>query len=110
MVAALSFRILSCSLIRLPLTRLRNRRLEYDVGIGYGDDIDLAKQLMLEAIHSVNGVLKDPAPDVLVVELAESSVNIRARWWINPPRRADALDARDKVISAIKQKLCRTRY
>jgi len=48
---------------------------------------------MLEAIHSVNGVLKDPAPDVLVVELAESSVNIRARWWINPPRRADALDA-----------------
>jgi len=33
-----------------------------DVGIGYGDDIDLAKQL-LEAIHSVNGVLKDPAPD-----------------------------------------------
>jgi len=52
----------------------------------------------------VNGVLKDPAPDVLVVELAESSVNIRARWWI-PPRRADALDARDKVISAIKQKL-----
>jgi len=77
-------------------TAFENRRL-YDVGIGYGDDIDLAKQLMLE-IHSVNGVLKDPAPDVLVVELAESSVNIRARWWINPPRRADALDARDKVI------------
>jgi small-conductance mechanosensitive channel len=86
-------------------TAFENRRLEYDVGIGYGDDIDLAKQLMLEAIHSVNGVLKDPAPDVLVVELAESSVNIRARWWIKPPRRADALDARDKVISAIKQKL-----
>jgi len=62
MVAALSFRILSCSLIRLP-SAFENRRLEYDVGIGYGDDIDLAKQLMLEAIHSVNGVLKDPAPD-----------------------------------------------
>ena len=34
-----------------------------------GDDIDEAKQLMLEAIHSVNGVLKDPAPDVLVMDL-----------------------------------------
>lgn len=86
-------------------TAFENRRLEYDVGIGYGDDIDRAKQLMLEAINSVDGVLKDPAPDVLVVELAESSVNIRARWWINPPRRADALDMQDKVLTAIKNKL-----
>jgi len=67
MVAALSFRILSCSLIRLPLTRLENRRLEYDVGIGYGDDIDLAKQLMLEAT-SVNGV---------------SERSGSGRWWWN---------------------------
>lgn len=86
-------------------TAYENRRLEYDIGIGYGDDIEEAKRLMLEAIHSVDGVLQDPAPDVLVMELAESSVNIRARWWIKPPRRADALDARDKVITAIKQKL-----
>ncbi len=86
-------------------TAFENRRLEYDVGIGYGDDIDRAKQLMLQAIHSIDSVLKDPAPDVLVMELAESTVNIRARWWIKPPRRADALDSRDKVISAIKKKL-----
>ena len=79
--------------------------MEYDVGIGYGDDIEQAKRLMLEAIQSVDMVLRDPAPDVLVMELGESSVNIRARWWINPPRRADALDSRDKVITAIKQKL-----
>ncbi|MBD2774008.1 mechanosensitive ion channel family protein [Iningainema tapete] len=86
-------------------TAFDNRRIEYDVGIGYGDDIDQAKQLMLEAIHSVDEVLKDPAPDVLVMELAESTVNIRARWWIKPPRRADDLTSRDKVICAIKQKL-----
>jgi len=86
-------------------TAFENRRLEYDIGIGYGDDIDQAKQLMLEAIHSVEGVLQDPAPDVLVMELAESSVNIRARWWIKPPRRADSLDARDQVLTAIKNKL-----
>ncbi|NEU77356.1 mechanosensitive ion channel family protein [Hassallia byssoidea VB512170] len=86
-------------------TAFDNRRLQYDVGIGYGDDIDRAKQLMLEAMYSVNEVLKDPAPDVLVMDLAESSVNIRVRWWINPPRRADDLKSRDKVISAIKKKL-----
>ena len=86
-------------------TAFEHRRLEYDVGIGYGDDIESAKRLMLQAIHSVDGVLKDPAPDVLVMELAESSVNIRARWWIKPPRRQDVLESRDKVITAIKQKL-----
>ena len=86
-------------------TAFENRRLQYDVGIGYGDDIDQAKRLMLEAIHSVNVVLKDPAPDVLVMELAESTVNIRARWWIKPPRRADDLYSRDQVLTAIKNKL-----
>jgi small conductance mechanosensitive channel len=86
-------------------TAFDNRRLEYDVGIGYGDDIDQAKQLMLDAMHSVNEVLKDPAPDVLVMELAGSSVNIRVRWWVHPPRRADNLISRDKVITAIKKKL-----
>ncbi|MBE9191877.1 mechanosensitive ion channel family protein [Gloeocapsopsis crepidinum LEGE 06123] len=86
-------------------TAFENRRLEYDVGIGYSDDIKEAKRLMLEAVHSVDEVLKDPAADVLVMELAESTVNIRVRWWIKPPRRADSLDARDKVLAAIKNKL-----
>ncbi|BDI14400.1 transporter [Nostoc cf. commune SO-36] len=86
-------------------TAFENRRLEYDVGIGYGDDIDHAKQLMLDAMLSVNEVLKDPVPDVLVMELAESTVNIRVRWWVHPPRRADNLISRDKVITAIKKTL-----
>ncbi|MDZ8225676.1 MULTISPECIES: mechanosensitive ion channel family protein [unclassified Nostoc] len=86
-------------------TAFENRRLQYDVGIGYGDDIDRAKKLMLEALHSVPEVLKDPAPDVLLMELAESTVNIRVRWWINPPRRADDLASRDKVLSTIKKTL-----
>jgi len=86
-------------------TAFENRRLEYDVGIGYGDNIDRAKELILEAIASVDDVLREPSPDALVMELADSTVNIRARWWINPPRRADALDSRDRVLSAIKNKL-----
>jgi small-conductance mechanosensitive channel len=86
-------------------TAWENRRLEYDVGIGYGDDIDRAKQLIMEAIANLDDVLKEPAPDVLVMELAGSTVNIRVRWWINPPRRAEALDTRDKVLTAIKNKL-----
>ncbi len=86
-------------------TAFDNRRIEYDIGIGYGDDIDRAKQLMHEALSGIAEVLRDPAPDVLVTDLAESSVNIRVRWWIQPPRRVDDLQSRDRVITAIKQKL-----
>lgn len=86
-------------------TAYDSRRMEYDFGIGYGDDVEEAKRLMLETIDGIDDILKDPAPDVLLLELGESSVNIRARWWIKPPRRIDDLKSRDKVISAIKQKL-----
>ncbi|RJP74397.1 MAG: mechanosensitive ion channel family protein [Candidatus Zixiibacteriota bacterium] len=88
-------------------TAFPHRRLEYDLGIGFGDDIEKARRLILETIHGMEeeGVLRDPAPDVLVVALAESNVNLRVRWWIKPPRRIDALITQDKVLEAIKQKL-----
>jgi small conductance mechanosensitive channel len=86
-------------------TAYESRRLEYDITIGYGDDISRAKVLILEAINSVDGILKDPPPDVLVVDLAASTVNIRARWWIRPPRRIDTLISQDKVLAAIKNNL-----
>lgn len=86
-------------------TAFEKRRLQYDVGIGYGDDIGQARQLILQAMGGVDGVMSDPAPDALVVNLAESTVNIRARWWIQPPRRADALDLQDRVLQAIKERL-----
>ena len=86
-------------------TAFEIRRLEYDVGIGYGDDIDRAKPLILEAMAGVEGVLQEPPPEALVVKLADSSVHIRARWWIRPPRRANALDRQDQVLAAIKHTL-----
>ena len=86
-------------------TAFDNRRLEYDIGIGYGDDIDTARQLILDAMNEIDGVLASPAADAIVVELAGSSVNIRARWWVQPPRRADVLDLQDRVLTNIKNKL-----
>jgi small conductance mechanosensitive channel len=85
-------------------TAFGQRRSQYDVGIGYGDDIEEAKRLMLEAMRGVEGVIGDPAPDVLVIELADSTVNLRARWW-SESSRADVLEVQDRVLSAIKNRL-----
>ena len=76
-------------------------RSEYDVGIGYGDDIEAACAAMLAAMHGVDGVEPDPAPETIPWELAGSTVNIRARWWTRSAR-ADVVRVRGRVIAAMK--------
>jgi small conductance mechanosensitive channel len=86
-------------------TAYRKRRLEYDVSIGYGDDISRAKRILLDTVRDIPEVLADPAPDALVVALADSSVNIRLRWWVQPPRRFESLIAQDVVLEKVAQAL-----
>ena len=75
---------------------------KYDVGIGYGDDLAQAKAIALDAIRAVDGVLADPAPDVFVWELGESSKNIRIRWWTKPAR-GDVMRIRDAVLKGVAE-------
>ncbi len=77
------------------------RRMEYDIGIGYGDDIARAKRILLDTVREMPEVLNDPAPDALVVKLADSSINIRLRWWIHPPRQMDILQSQDVVLEKV---------
>ena len=77
-------------------------RSEYDVGIGYGDDIDAAKRIAMETLRGVEGVLEEPAPDVLTWDLAGSSVNLRVRWWTDPAR-GSVVQTRDRVLQRVAQ-------
>ncbi|WP_237479348.1 mechanosensitive ion channel family protein [Lichenibacterium dinghuense] len=86
-------------------TAYEKRRLQYDVGIGYGDDIARARRVMLGAMGGIDGVLSEPAPEVLLVDLAGSSVNLRAHWWIASARRADLMGSQDRVLQALKEAL-----
>ena len=79
-------------------------RTEVDVGIGYGDDLGAAKLVALNAVEGVPGVLAEPAPDVLVWELAGSSKNLRVRWWTKPSR-GEVLRVRDGVLQAVAEAL-----
>ena len=59
------------------------RRVDMVFGIGYGDDIKQAKQILEDIVTNDDRVLKDPAPVVAVSELADSSVNFIVRPWVN---------------------------
>jgi len=58
------------------------RRVDFVFGIGYDDDLKLAKNTLMDIITSDSGVLKDPEPFVAVSELANSSVNFVVRVWV----------------------------
>lgn len=58
------------------------RRVDMVFGIGYGDDIKKAKQLLEKILSEDDRVLKDPAPMVAVSELGDSSVNFVVRPWV----------------------------
>ncbi len=91
-------------------TAYEKRRSEHIVGIGYRDDIETAKHVILDAVKKVEGVLHDPAPDALAVELADFSVQILVRYWVSPPEHRNMLHVRDQVISAIKRRLFTVRF
>jgi len=61
------------------------RRIDFVFGIGYTDDIALAKKELQKIAESDERVLKDPAPMIAVGELADSSVNINFRVWCKTP-------------------------
>jgi small conductance mechanosensitive channel len=59
------------------------RRLDLVVGIGYDDDIKKAKNILNELMANDERILKDPAPTLGLLELADSSVNFAVRPWVN---------------------------
>ncbi|MBC29216.1 MAG: mechanosensitive ion channel protein [Muricauda sp.] len=59
-------------------------RVDTVVGVGYDEDIKKTKEVLMEVLTSNPKVLKDPAPSVNVMELADSSVNFAVRPFCKP--------------------------
>lgn len=59
------------------------RRVDFTFGIGYGDDLDKAYEVLDRLIGADDRILKDPEPFRALIELADSSVNIVVRVWVD---------------------------
>jgi len=75
------------------------RRVDFVFGIGYDDDLKLAKSTLLDIITEDSRVLKDPEPFVAVGELADSSVNFTVRIWV---KNEDYWDVHFDTIEKVK--------
>ncbi len=59
------------------------RRVEWTFGISYGNDYDKAKALLARFLAEDKRVLSQPAPTIELTNLADSSVQILVRAWVN---------------------------
>ena len=76
-----------------------NRRVDHVFGIGYGDDLKLAKATLLQIIQDDERVLQDPAPFVGVGELGDNSVNFTFRAWV---KTEDYWDVHFDMLERVK--------
>ena len=60
------------------------RRVDLVIGIAYESDVAKAKEVLLQVLKNNQWALNDPAPQVTVAELADSSVNLAVRPWCKP--------------------------
>ena len=75
------------------------RRADLTIGIGYGSDLKKAKEILERLMTEDERILADPAPTVLVKDLADNSVNFAVRPWM---KSADWWVTRCELIEKIK--------
>jgi small conductance mechanosensitive channel len=76
------------------------RRIDLVIGIGYSSPIGKAVEILEELIKKETRILSDPAAQIAVSELADSSVNLVVRPWV---KKQDYWDVRFDLTRSIKE-------
>ncbi|MBO7651793.1 MAG: mechanosensitive ion channel [Bacteroidales bacterium] len=80
------------------------RRVDWTVGVTYGTDFKVARDSIMRILEADNRVLKEPVPFISIIELADSSVNIVVRAWVNTPDYWDVFfDFNNKVYATFNE-------
>lgn len=78
-------------------------RLQIDVGVAYGTDIEKARKVLEDTVKSVEGVFLEKSIDILYNEMGDSAMIFRVRWWIASYK--DKRRVIDRVNTAIQNAL-----
>jgi len=78
-------------------------RVQMDIGVGYGQDVEEVRRIIVTTIRDVDGILSDRPVDALYIEMGESTMIFRVRWWIESYE--DTRRVYDRVNTALQQAL-----
>jgi small conductance mechanosensitive channel len=88
--------------VLMNYTRHGIRRVDIGVGVSYGDDLQKAERVTIEAVRSVPERLQDHEVELYYQGFGDSSIDLEVRFWINATSNAHYNDMRSKAIKAIK--------
>ena len=93
------------SVLQNPITNYSffgERRIDLEVGISYGEDLEKVKSVTMAAIQQIDDLQKDKDVEFFYKEFGDSSINFEIRYWINFYRQTDYLKARSEGVMKIK--------
>jgi small-conductance mechanosensitive channel len=85
----------------INLSRPNTRRVELTAGVGYPSDLAQVREVALEAIRSIDGLLQEPAPALYFSQFGDSAINLTLYYWIDTGLN-DVLKAKDQGLVAVK--------
>jgi small-conductance mechanosensitive channel len=77
------------------------RRVSVDFGIGYDDDVERAREAIVDEGARIDAVLDDPEPSAPVTQLGDSAVVLSGRVWIRPDESSYGA-VRSEFVEAVK--------
>ncbi|MDO6390771.1 mechanosensitive ion channel [Pontibacter sp. BT731] len=89
-----------------PVTNYSNggtRRIDLDVGVSYGEDLERVQQIVIEALQDVKNRVKTRDIDVMFDAFNESSIDFKARFWVSYSQQIDFVSAKSDAIIKIKK-------
>lgn len=80
------------------------RRIDLSCGVSYGDDLEKAKRVAIEAVESLDNYQKNRGVEFYYEEFGGSSINFKIRFWIRFRKGSDFWSARSDAIMALTKK------
>lgn len=79
-----------------------SRRIDLAVGVSYSDNLQKVKEVTMEVIKNMEGVMSSKDVQIFYTEFGGSSINFDVRFWINHGHKAKFLEYRSNAIEQIK--------
>lgn len=74
-------------------------RIQTQIGLAFGTDIEMARRVMVDAVIGVEGVLPDQPVEALFLEFGDTALIFKVRWWLDS--YTDTRRMFDKVNTAL---------
>ena len=82
---------------------LGRRRVDLEVGVSYGDDLEKVKQVTMDAVAEIENLSPAEQTTLFYTEFGDSSINFKLRLWVNTPEQITYLTVQSEAIMRIKK-------